>query len=93
MVEDPLNLKQKVGMMLREQLWSITWGTLFRMWYVDAQDCSSGAQLPGENVVIGTSSAAQLLLSYYSLGQPGLRQNNGSALLHKIIVSSLTDMS
>lgn len=51
---------------------------------MDAQDCSGGARLPM------WSWEHALLLNYYSLGQPELMENNGSTLLHKVIVSSLT---
>lgn len=45
MAEDPLMLKQEFGMMLTQQFWSISSGTLPRI-CVDAQHYSSGAQLP-----------------------------------------------
>lgn len=59
MAEDPLMLKQKVDMMLQEQLWTVSWGTLFR----SVHGCS-GLQRWGTapHVVMGTCTSAQLLL-------------------------------
>lgn len=46
MAEDPLMLKREVGMMLTQQLWSVSLGTLPRT-CVDAEHGSGGAWLPG----------------------------------------------
>lgn len=67
MAEYPLMLKQKVGMMLREQLWSPLRNSL--------QECTwmlriavVGHGFPG----LMWSWEHALLLNYYSLGQPEL---------------------
>lgn len=69
--------------MLREQLWSVSWGTLFR----STRGCA-GSQRWG----IMWSREHVLLLNNYSLGEPVLMQNNDSTFLHKVVVSCLSCM-
>lgn len=69
--------------MLREQLWSVSWGTLFR----SVRGCA-GSQRWGTV----WSRGYVLLFNNYSLVQPELRQNNGSTLPHKVVVPSLSCM-
>lgn len=84
MAEDPLMLKQEVGMMLMKQLWSISSGCTWMLRIAAVEHGFPGIMWPQECV---------LLPNYYSLGQPELRQNNGSDLLHKVIVFSLPYVS
>lgn len=67
MAEDPLILKQEAGMMLTKQLWSISSGCTWVLRIAAVKHGFPGIMWPRECV---------LLLNYYSLGQPELRQNN-----------------
>lgn len=67
MAEDPLMLKQEVGMMLTKQLWSISSGCTWVLRIAAVEYGFPGIMWPRECV---------LLPNYYCLGQPELRQNN-----------------
>lgn len=75
-------------MMLREQLWSVSPGTLSRS-VCGCSGCGGGHGFPG----ITRSRERALLLNYCSSGQPEPRQKNGSTFLHKVAGSSLTHLS